>query len=238
MPKSDLPWAIAVSEGPVIACRTAETYLDGDKCPEEVFAQRIEFDLSVPFSITTGPTKLTDSPDSACPHYRGLEEQPSDITQLGRVGKDLSPEDPDVSAWLKPLLTDDLKVVRVRSLDIDGDGRDESFYELDTHPNMAFVQGPAKMLSVVGMRSVGADGVESITQLYRDAGELAAGSASEVGYGKGSLYGFADLEGDGALEAVIVGGKVQDMRYEVYSLAGGGAARLAQLACKWGETPQ
>ena len=238
LPKSDLPWAVAVSEGPVVACRVGENYLDGGECPDRVFAVRIEYDLTeTPLSLTTGETDLGPSPEEPCPHYKSLAEQPSDVTQLGRKGETLSPEDPAVKAWLDPLLTGGLKIVRLRAVDIDGDGRMEQFFELDTHPDEHFVSGPATPTSVVGVRTVGADGSAVVTELYRDAGTLKDGEQSEYAYGKGSLYGLTDIEGDGALEAVVVGGKVQDMRYELHALVGGGAAKLAQLACKWGDAP-
>jgi hypothetical protein len=240
MPESDLPWAAVISEGAVVACRDGDTFMDGDKCPDKVFAVRIEWDVTdKPVSLTTGETMLTANyDDDPCPHYRLLADQPSDITQLGRIGKNLAPDDPEIKAWLDPLLQGGaLKVVRLRALDVDGDGRDEQFYELDTHPDVAFVDGPAKMVSVIGVRSVSADGTASVTELYRDEGELAAGVTSEFGYGKGSIYGWVDIDGDSALEVVITGGKIQDMRYELHTIAGGGAAKLAQLACKWGDVP-
>ena len=236
LPKSDLPWAVAISEGPVIACRVGDEFKNGDACPEEVFAVRIEWDLTeAPFSLTTGVTKLGPSNEEVCPHYKSLVDQPSDIVQLGRIGKMLSPDDEDVKAWLSPLLKDGLKPVRLRSFDLDGDGRDEQLYELDTHPREHFVKGPAKLVSVVGVRTTSADGTASVAELYRDEGSLEAGEESEYGYGKGTLHGLTDLDGDGALEVVIVGGKIQDMRYELHMLAGGGSAKVAELACKWGD---
>ncbi|GEM_PF-4422502 len=239
LPTSALPWAVVVSEGPVVACRVGDDYLPGEECPDRVMAVRIEYDLTeAPLALTTAEVDVVSAEDPACPHYKKLAEEPSDVAQLGRLGETLSAEDPDVKAWLDPLLEGGLKPVRLRAIDVDGDGRMEQFFELDTHPEQHFVKGPATLVSVVGVRTTAADGAASITELYRDQGTLKAGEESEYAYGKGSLYGLTDIEGDGALEAVVVGGKIQDMRYELHALVGGGAAKLAQLHCKWGDTPQ
>ena len=142
--------------------------------------------------------------------------------------------DPEVAAWLGPLLQGGLEVKALRAMDLDGDGIEEQLFELDTHPDLHHITGPAAVASVVGIRSVMTDGSAVITELYRSEGSIAEGDATEVAYGRGSVLGVTDVEGDGVLEVVVTGGRVQSMEWVVHSIAGGGSAELLRLECRWG----
>lgn len=234
MPTSALPWAVAVSEGPVLGCRVDGVYVPTEKCPDEVFGVHVTTEFAdAPVVLTTGETSLGPSNDEACPQYRTFARLPRTQTRLGRAGSRPDPADSAVSEWLNPLRTGGLKLKDLRAVDLDGDGTDEHLFALDTHPEEHFIAGPATLGSIVGVRTVLPDGTAVITELYRSEGTIAEGEQTEQGYGAGNIHGVTDIEGDGVLEVLVTGGRIGTMEWSLHSIVAGGSAEILRVECHW-----
>jgi len=209
---AESPVRAVVGGDQVIACRLADgTEVSSEQCPAgTTLAIGVIPPTAGDLTSLIGPRTVRlvseEYPDDPCGDQRSAAAATAKPQPLGRAASEIAPTSEQYRKLVGEALgIADVKLTHLLKLDLEGDGVDEVVFAANSHPGGQPMTGAFETYSSVGVRKVSTvDG-----QTVVDTLEVSAHRGSVDWNGSFPditqvfLEGFADLDGDGALEIVV-----------------------------------
>jgi hypothetical protein len=224
-------WRAFVHEGLVIACADGAASKDGPDCAGDMQIVSLYRPFGGEVRLETQAATLTEaSPAPACPKSRGATPsgKPSRLpirrtmTSLPLDNNTYTRLVAEVTGQAKPKLTALLRI------DLDEDGNAEVIFASDSHPAPDAKPGGASM-SALALRALGPSGAPETMFVFQR--EVPADPADPIDRVRGTLLGFTDLDGDGALDIVVEDAHPGGRELSVWRLRAGAIERLGGQRC-------
>ncbi len=194
-----------VHDNTVIVCVHDGLTLGGDGCPATLSGVGVAPVKSGPIQLVRSATKagVDGSGGGPCDQQQhAVAVGPRVPIHLGRSMTVLPNDNPRYRKLLGEALSipDPIITTLVR-VDLEGDGKEEVLFVLDSHPGQWPMGKKGLSYAVVGVRRIAADGGVETLPLFSHQEQMTGESATD--HLRGTLEGVTDLDGDGKLEVVV-----------------------------------
>lgn len=216
------PVRVVVYEGEAVACLVDGKGINGMDCPAEGLGVSVAPIAAGAASLSTGAVTLTNGPDDEmCSHNKRVVSFASKalpntrkITPISLPSKTYSDLLAEATKLTAPIITQLFKV------DLDGDGKDEVVFSIDSGDLIYDAAGNATSYGYVGVRRIGADGQVKTHLIFEHkeswtAAQITSGEVF-VAHRYGKVLGLTDMDGDGKAELLVEDGFYEGFSRTVY----------------------
>lgn len=214
-----------VYEGEAVACLVDGKGTNGMDCPLTGTGISVAPIATGQASLSTGPLTLRAGQDETemCSHNRRVVSfdakalpKTRKVTQMALPSSTYQGLIAEATGVKDPIITQLFKV------DLDGDGKDEVVFTVDSGDLIYDAAGNASSYAFVGVRRVGADDQVKTHFIYqhKESWTVAQISSGEVfiAHRYGKVLGLTDIDGDGRAEILTEDGFYEGYSRTVYRL--------------------